>query len=105
IIVGNILLLTMQPERLAEQIKFYPGQYAAISFYLGSRPSPTRCFSIVSSPRDKYLQFAIRISGDFTTAASLLQPGDKVKVTGPYGQFTIDPEYDDSLVFIAGGIG
>ena len=105
IIVGNILLLTMQPERLAEQIKFYPGQYAAISFYLGSRPSPTRCFSIVSSPRDKYLQFAIRISGDFTTAASLLQPGDRLKVTGPYGQFTIDPEYDDSLVFIAGGIG
>ena len=105
IISGDILLLTLQPEKISEQIRFYPGQYAAISYYLGSRPSPTRCFSIVSSPREKYLQFAMRIGGAFTQAATTLEIGDRVDVDGPFGQFTLDPEFDDNLVFIAGGIG
>lgn len=103
---SNIALLTLEPRTEDDRLTFYPGQYATVGFKLNGRPTPMRCFSIVSSPEDTgTLQFAMRVQGDFTHTVSQLQPGDEAFVHGPFGSFVIDPEYDKRVVMIAGGIG
>jgi ferredoxin-NADP reductase len=101
----DILLLTLVPKHKRYQISFEPGQYATIGFTSGFRPTPMRCFSIVSTPTSGVLQFAMRIRGNFTQAAARLHPGSVVRVQGPFGDFTINPEYDQNIVMLAGGIG
>lgn len=102
----STLLLTIAPKRKRDALVFYPGQYAAIGFKRYGRPSPMRCFSIVSSPHSpEAVQFAMRIQGDFTTAASKLKKGDTVFLRGPFGDFTIDTRFDRNIILLAGGIG
>ena len=64
-----------------------------------------RCFSIVSSPHDQALMFAIRIQGLFTEALSHLEVGDKISVMGPFGDFTIRAATGRGNLLFAGGIG
>jgi ferredoxin-NADP reductase len=100
------LLLRLKPMNLKRRIKFYPGQYAAISFKSHGRPTPMRCFSIASSPNNNgEIEFAIRIQGDFTNTAIQLSPGDEVELMGPFGEFVIDEEIDENVILYAGGIG
>ena len=101
----GMLLLTMAPETKTDELSFQPGQYATLGFRHHGRPTPVRCFSMVNAPSDTQLQFAMRVRGRFTSAAALLEPGDRVTVTGPYGTFTMNEEYDKSIVMFAGGIG
>jgi ferredoxin-NADP reductase len=106
LLAKGTVLLTLTPVGAVDVLEFYPGQYAAISFKRGLRPSPARCFSIVSSPNDtKRLQFAIRVGGRFTSAVARLRPGDEVRVQGPFGDFVVDEGYDKRVVLLAGGIG
>lgn len=101
----HTLLLTLKPKR-GRKLHFYPGQYVAIGFKRFGRPSPMRCFSIVSSPnRPDELQFAVRVYGDFTRAMAQLEMGDTVFVHGPFGNFVIDEQYDNNVILLAGGIG
>ena len=101
----TVLLLTIKPKK-GNNIKYYPGQYVAISFRRFGRPTPMRCFSIVSSPTNhETVQFAIRIQGDFTNAVRELQRGDKIDMIGPFGEFVIDDEIDKNVILLAGGIG
>jgi len=103
---ADTLLLTLQPQRIKDALKFYPGQYAAIGFRQGWRPTPMRCFSIVSSPnKPDELQFAMRVHGSFTQMAKELEVGAEVFLQGPFGNFVLDPKYDHSAVLLAGGIG
>jgi len=103
---SNTLLLTLQPKNPKDILEFYPGQYAAIGFKRNSRPSPMRCFSVVSAPNSVgELQFALRVQGKFTRVLAELQPGSKVFVHGPFGNFVIDEQFDRNVVMMAGGIG
>jgi ferredoxin-NADP reductase len=105
-IAPNTVLLSLQPKRSADSLRFWPGQYAAIGFRRGGRPSPVRCFSIASSPTNSdELQFGMRVYGDFTCALSNLERGDEVFVHGPFGNFVIDEQLDKSVILMAGGIG
>lgn len=102
----DTLLLTLRPKHAKDQLLFYPGQYAAIGFKRFGRPSPMRCFSIVSSPnKPQELQFTARIQGNFTRSLSQLEPGDDVFIRGPFGNFVIDEQYDRNVILMAGGIG
>lgn len=101
---SGVLFLTLRPTSSGDRFPFAPGQYASIGFKRGGRPTPVRCFSIVSSPNGEKLQFAMRVHGYFTRAAERLKPGDKVKVDGPFGDFTFS-EDDRQIVLFAGGIG
>jgi len=102
----DTLLLTVRPKHAKDQLLFYPGQYAAIGFKRFGRPSPMRCFSIVSSPnKAQELQFTARIQGNFTCSLAELEPGDDVFVRGPFGNFVIDEQYDRNVILMAGGIG
>lgn len=103
---NSTILLTLRPKEEGSYFSFLPGQYAAISFKHGLRPSATRCFSIVSSPTEQTkLQFAMREKGFYTKKLATLEAGDTITVRGPFGGFVVDPLRDSSVVLLAGGIG
>jgi len=88
------------------KIDFLPGQYAALGYYRpNGQPTRLRTFSITSSPDNVFLEFAIRIIGDFTHGLAQLHVGDGIFLQGPFGNFVIDPSIDRPAVMIAGGIG
>ena len=87
-------------------LSFQPGQYAAISFVHRRRPTVVRCFSIASSPTEQnVLEFGIRVGGKFTKALTTIQPGTRVRVRGPFGNFVLDSMRHSRVVMLAGGIG
>jgi len=102
---SNHLVLSLKAQDSLNAMRYLPGQYAAISFMKRGRWSPVRCFSIVSNWGEDELQFAMRDSGLFTSNIARLNPGDKVRVQGPFGSFTIDEDYDEKIIMLAGGIG
>jgi len=105
-IAPDTILLTLQPKRPKDWFQFSPGQYVAIGFKYHGRPSPMRCFSIVSSPNNKVeLQLAMRLAGEFTNSIAELEAGEAVFVYGPFGNFVIDEQLDRNVILIAGGIG
>lgn len=103
----STLLLTLKKDGSSTKVfSFQPGQYAAISFHHRGRPTPARCFSVVSSPsQQSILQFSMRTKGRFTTGLTGLKAGDKVRVRGPFGGFVIDSDRDKDVILLAGGIG
>lgn len=103
----STILVTLRRDSDSHLFAFQAGQYAALSLTTKrGRPTPARCFSIVSSPTEPdVLQFSTRPRGHFTKAMSRLTDGRPVRVMGPFGHFVLDTERDDQLVFIAGGIG
>jgi ferredoxin-NADP reductase len=63
-----------------------------------------RTFSVVSAPFENALAIATRMRDTaFKRALKALPDGASVKLTGPIGQFTLDPARP--ALFIAGGIG
>jgi len=106
LIEKNILHLSLSPIKPGDRLIFLPGQYATISFtgYNG-RPSPARCFSIVSAPGTPLLEFAIRIQGQFTKTLSRLPAGEIISLQGPFGEFVINTRADKGIILLAGGIG
>lgn len=105
-ITDSTLLLDLEQKTSGRSFEYQAGQYAAISFLRKGRPTPARCFSIVSSPTDeKKLQFGMRVNGRFTKAAANLKPGAIVKVRGAFGGFVLGIATSDDLVFLAGGVG
>lgn len=105
-ITGSTLLLDLDQKYASKPFTYQSGQYAAISFYHKGRPTPARCFSIVSSPTDVgKLQFSMRVKGHFTKSLASLHKGDIVKVRGAFGGFVLGIAGDNNLVFMATGIG
>jgi Na+-transporting NADH:ubiquinone oxidoreductase subunit F len=91
-------------------IRFKAGQYVQLySEPYGQVPeSVFRAYSIASPPSDtRFIDLIIRLvpQGVCTTYVhTVLQTGDTVRLTGPYGDFYVHGQADD-LVLIAGGSG
>lgn len=63
-------------------------------------------FSIASSPTAlPKVSFVIRELGDYTSKLDRLQPGQRVYVDGPYGDFTLHDRKASGIAFVAGGCG
>ena len=82
-----------------------PGQFAFVTFDDNEGAHP---FTIASADRgDNTISFQIKALGDYTSGlAARLQPGQVVRVEGPYGRFDIarcNPRARQ--IWIAGGIG
>lgn len=84
--------------------QYVPGQYIKMQLNNVDNALP---FSLASSPTDSgKLIIATYTSGsEFKRAFQLLKPGDKVKVSGPYGTFILHEDYTRPALFICGGIG
>ena len=65
-------------------------------------------FSITSSPTETdFLEFSVKKCGCVTRWLHAIEPGQKIKIRGPYGNgFPVDTDFaGKDLLFIAGGIG
>lgn len=102
----TVLNLVLRPVASSDRLSFVAGQYAAIRFRRNGRPTPVRCFSIVSSPlQADRLEFGIRLGGAYTSALAQLEPGEVVEVMGAYGSFVLPTPAPERVVMLAGGIG
>lgn len=95
----EILTISLVPDR---RHRFRSGQFAFLRAHGISRWED-HPFSYLSVPGDRELKFAVRSCGDFTNKLAALKAGDKVRVTGGFGDFR--PGRESSLCFIASGIG
>jgi len=91
------------------EFNFKPGQY--VSLRLIDPPETddegtSRSFSIASAPCEPNLMFATRMRDTAMKRVLGAMPiGTEVKVTGPFGDFTLAPESSRPAVLLAGGIG
>lgn len=88
-----------------EPLRYWPGQYV----HLGNPPeAPRRAYSIANSPRaDGELHFFVTRERFGRTSAWLLErePGDELRLDGPYGAFIGDPSIATPVVCLAAGSG
>lgn len=88
-------------------LKFFPGQY--VDFAVPGTEE-TRSFSMAntSSVESGQLEFVVKIypGGLFSEFLDTkVAVGDRLRVTGPYGMFTLRNAPDARLVFVGGGAG
>jgi NAD(P)H-flavin reductase/ferredoxin len=103
-VTADVMLLALQ---LADDavFDFRPGQFAKLGF----GRLPPRSYSMATQPRQRRLEFHIRVlphglvSGHIANA---LRRGDSVSVHGPFGDACWDaPPSDEPLLLLAGGTG
>jgi propane monooxygenase reductase component len=87
--------------------KFFPGQYVDITV---PGTDEVRSFSMAntSARESRQLEFVIKIYPDGLFSHFLdtkLKVGDRLKVTGPFGVFTLRDAPDTDLIFVGGGAG
>lgn len=88
--------------KLEDSFNYQAGQFAFLKFAHSSEPHP---FSIASYKDNlSEIKFYIKEAGDFTCELKdKIHVGDKIRVEGPYGEFTF--QKGNSQLWIAGGIG
>jgi phenol hydroxylase P5 protein len=89
-----------------EGMAFQAGQY--VNLHLPGLDQP-RAFSLANPPSErKRLELNVRLvpGGEATTHIHhRLKPGDRVRVTGPFGRFFVRASAPEPLLFLAGGTG
>lgn len=96
--------------RPAAGLRFSAGQYLELSVpHRGADPrGDRRMFSIVTAPADRTVAVAYRENepgSTFKAALSRVEPGETVRATGVWGDFTLPRDPAKPLVFVAAGIG
>lgn len=104
-IAESTIMVVLKPE---QRLSYTPGQYMVLSFikpkYCDERGS-TRIFSIISSPEERNVAFATRLSTSaFKRCLTELKKKDKLEIKLIGGKFGL-PEPKRKIIMIAGGIG
>ena len=90
-----------------DDFKFFPGQYVDITV---PGTEEVRSFSMANTTarESRQLEFVIKIYPDGLFSGYLdkeLKAGDRLKVSGPFGVFTLRDAPDSDLIFVGGGAG
>jgi len=106
-LTGDIRLLRLTVDD-DEPFAFKPGQY--VDIHIPGDEEHHRSFSMANtSTSPDELEFMIKLypGGRFSglLADGAIKPGDDLKVTGPYGVFTLRASSPRRLLFIGGGAG
>jgi propane monooxygenase reductase component len=106
-LTGDIRLLRLTVED-DEPFSFKSGQY--VDIHIPGDEEHHRSFSMANtSTSPDELEFMIKLypGGRFSglLADGAIKPGDELKVTGPYGVFTLRSSSPRRLLFIGGGAG
>jgi predicted ferric reductase len=102
----RVWTLTLDPPR-DRALRHAPGQFLFLRPQCGSVLAEEHPFSIASSPSPGgRISLTIKECGDFTSTIGRIKLGELVAVHGPFGRFShILHRDDDTLVFVAAGIG
>ena len=90
----------------SSRFEYKPGQYMMMELDVADKENGnTRPLSIASSPTENFLLFSTKISQTpFKQKYNSLKVGDKVKLKGPMGIFTLKEDAKE-IIFLGGGIG
>ncbi|MDA3878408.1 MAG: FAD-binding oxidoreductase, partial [Halothiobacillus sp.] len=98
--------LAFEPENDNALPPHRPGQFWFLKLIRPGRPSEQHPFTISSSPTSESpMTCTIMESGDFTGTIGKTRIGDKARIEGPFGRFSLVNYPAQSLLFIAGGVG
>lgn len=86
-------------------ITFEPGQFIFVGFRAISVSGEMHPFSLTSPAQSGNLSFSAKALGDFTQTLSMVTPGMRAMIEGPYGRFSYEYHKDGAYIWIAGGIG
>ena len=104
----KVWTVKIAPPEGREVFDYLPGQFQFVTFKRRKDlPVEEHHWTICSSPTEKgYVSSTIKALGDFTATIGETKVGDTATVHAPFGRFThvLHPD-EESLVFIAGGIG
>jgi propane monooxygenase reductase subunit len=100
----HLVLRLVEPK----EVKFFPGQY--LDIVVPGHEAEHRSFSMAntSSREDGRLEFVIKIYPDGLFSQALqgdIKIGDQLRLTGPFGVFTLRESHDSELIFLGGGAG
>lgn len=92
------------------KFSFHPGQYLEWTYphYMPDPRGVRRYFTIASSPTDRQVMIAMRVSpnsSSFKKALLGTKEGGQIVASGPQGEFVLPKDKLTPLCFIAGGIG
>lgn len=83
---------------------FRAGQYFRLTVMTPDGEA-THSFSHADAPHDDHMMILTRLTGSvFKNALLALEPGDEVKVSGPFGSLIVEPEMQ-AVSFLVGGVG
>jgi len=106
-VADRTLAFRIEPE--AGPVAFEPGQVCDLKLIDPPFPDEmgdSRILSIASSPLERGLLFATRLTGSAFKRSLAEGPlGLHMEVDGPYGEFTLHADVERPAVFLAGGIG
>lgn len=98
---NDIAILDFAPAE--GKLSFKPGQY--MHLYVSSLDEYiSRPYTIISSPQDESIRFAIREKGEVSSILYKLEPDAVITADGPHGNLCL-PAKSKSLVCISAGIG
>lgn len=98
---GGATAITLEPTGIG--LRPDPGQFGIVHF-VGSGNGEPHPFSFSGIGTDGSLRITVKALGDFTAGlSSRLEPGQHVRVQGPFGRFRHSG--NRSEIWIAGGIG
>jgi ferredoxin-NADP reductase len=86
------------------KIAFTPGQWVSLKLPVGAKPPLNRAYSMAAPATDSGELTLIfdRVTGGLGSGYLYqLKPGDRVPLSGPYGNFTPPPNPDRELFFVA----
>ena len=88
-----------------DNFDYKPGQYVILELDVKDPEGNTRPLSLASSPTEDFLLLSTKIRDTpFKQKLVTLKQGDRVKVKGPLGIFTLKEDAKE-IVFLGGGIG
>lgn len=82
---------------------FVPGQFITVYFPEIGTPEG-KSYSISSAPHEEYFSITVKDMGEFSHKLSILESGDIIEATQPYGFFFSESKEND-MVILAAGIG
>lgn len=98
--------LVLTPERTEAPAPHTAGQFAFLTAALAGEREETHPFTLTGAEGDREARFLIRETGDWTARAqAAFAPGDRVRIDGPFGEFTPAADPSRPEVWIAGGSG
>jgi predicted ferric reductase len=97
--------IDIQPDAGTPPLGYRAGQFVWMTEGARRFPLFDHPFSIADSPRRTGLSLIIKEAGDFTSGIGALEPGTRIGVDGPYGNFTLEGYDGDPVLLIAGGVG
>lgn len=93
---------------------FKPGQYVSVSVTFPDGQTQLRQYSLSDAPQPGHLRISVKreISESDKPAGQVsnwlhdnVQPGMRIQVTHPFGEFTPDTESEEPIVLLSAGVG